>query len=80
MKMRKKSVLVFVIEPVLLCSPSTYIVIVAVLVVVVVVLANVMFVCVCFLQCCCDSGMGYGCGNTAIRARIPRSTEAKNLQ
>lgn len=55
MKMRKKSVLVLVIGPVSLCSPSVYlhVVIVAVLVVVV-VLANIMFVCVCFLQCCCD--------------------------
>jgi hypothetical protein len=49
MEMRKKSVLVLVIGPVSLCSPSVYIVIVAVtvavLVVVVVVVANVMSVC-----------------------------------
>ena len=50
MEMRKKSVLVLVIGPVSLCSPSVYIVIVVVTVLVVVVLANVMSVCVCFLQ------------------------------
>ena len=78
MKMWKKSVLVLVIGPVSLCSPSVYIVIVGVLFVV--VLANVMFLCFFFLQYILPLFCKWLLWIHGDTRPLPRFTEAKYLQ